>query len=65
MKAYRPTIMGTRHMVAACQYLAAEAGRRFTRWRLHVRKRQPRPRGSAPRRMKAIIPKANPNDERA
>src|SRR5436853_5855489 len=26
MKAHRPTIMGTRHMVAACQYLAAEAG---------------------------------------
>jgi gamma-glutamyltranspeptidase / glutathione hydrolase len=24
--AHRPTIMGTRHMVAACQYLAAEAG---------------------------------------
>src|ERR1700730_4370235 len=26
MQAHRPTIMGTRHMVAACQYLAAEAG---------------------------------------
>ena len=26
MKAHRPTIMGTHHMVAACQYLAAEAG---------------------------------------
>ena len=26
MKAHRPTIMGTRHMVSACQYLAAEAG---------------------------------------
>ena len=26
MKAHRPTIMGTRHMVAATQYLAAEAG---------------------------------------
>ena len=26
MKAHRPTIMGTRHMIAACQYLAAEAG---------------------------------------
>src|SRR5438105_11094273 len=25
MKAHRPTIMGTRHMAAACQYLAAEA----------------------------------------
>src|SRR5262245_14991435 len=25
MKAHRPTIMGTRHMVSACQYLAAEA----------------------------------------
>ena len=24
--AHRPTIMGTRHMVAACQYLASEAG---------------------------------------
>jgi gamma-glutamyltranspeptidase / glutathione hydrolase len=24
--AHRPTIMGTRHMVSACQYLAAEAG---------------------------------------
>src|SRR5215510_8889178 len=24
--AHRPTIMGTRHMMAACQYLAAEAG---------------------------------------
>src|SRR6266567_8947585 len=29
MKANRPTIMGTRHMVAACQYLAAEAGFRI------------------------------------
>src|SRR3954451_12909285 len=29
MKAHRPTIMGTRHMVAACQYLAAEAGFRI------------------------------------
>src|SRR6202163_860833 len=29
MKAYRPTIMGTRHMVAACHYLAAEAGFRI------------------------------------
>src|SRR5258708_9849768 len=26
MKAHRPTIMGTRHMVVSCQYLAAEAG---------------------------------------
>jgi gamma-glutamyltranspeptidase/glutathione hydrolase len=26
MKAHRPTIMGTHHMIAACQYLAAEAG---------------------------------------
>ena len=26
MKSHRPTIMGTRHMVAATQYLAAEAG---------------------------------------
>ncbi len=26
MQAHRPTIMGTRHMVSACQYLAAEAG---------------------------------------
>jgi gamma-glutamyltranspeptidase/glutathione hydrolase len=26
MRSYRPTIMGTRHMVAATQYLAAEAG---------------------------------------
>ncbi len=26
MEAHRPTIMGTRHMVAACHYLAAEAG---------------------------------------
>src|SRR5262249_24952734 len=26
MKAHRPTIMGTRHMIAATQYLAAEAG---------------------------------------
>jgi gamma-glutamyltranspeptidase/glutathione hydrolase len=26
MKAHRPTIMGTRHMISACQYLAAEAG---------------------------------------
>jgi len=26
MKAHRPTIMGTRHMIVACQYLAAEAG---------------------------------------
>ena len=25
MKAHRPTIMGTRHMASACQYLAAEA----------------------------------------
>jgi gamma-glutamyltranspeptidase/glutathione hydrolase len=25
MQAHRPTIMGTRHMVSACQYLAAEA----------------------------------------
>src|SRR5438046_3009263 len=25
MKAHRPTIMGIRHMVSACQYLAAEA----------------------------------------
>ena len=29
MKAHRPTIMGTRYMVAACQYLAAEAGFRI------------------------------------
>ena len=29
MKAHRPTIMGTRHMVAACHYLAAEAGVRI------------------------------------
>src|SRR5438445_1981297 len=29
MKAHRPTIMGTRHMIAACQYLAAEAGFRI------------------------------------
>src|SRR5262249_36868824 len=29
MKAHRPTIMGTHHMVAACQYLAAEAGLRI------------------------------------
>ena len=29
MQAHRPTIMGTRHMVAACQYLAAEAGFRI------------------------------------
>src|SRR3981189_347418 len=29
MKAHRPTIMGTRHMVAATQYLAAEAGFRI------------------------------------
>src|SRR5262245_8061734 len=29
MTAHRPTIMGTRHMVAACQYLAAEAGFRI------------------------------------
>src|SRR5262247_2889009 len=29
MKAHRPTIMGTRHMVTACQYLAAEAGFRI------------------------------------
>jgi gamma-glutamyltranspeptidase / glutathione hydrolase len=29
MKAHRPTIMGTRHMVVACQYLAAEAGFRI------------------------------------
>ena len=26
MKAHRPTIMGTRHMIVACHYLAAEAG---------------------------------------
>ena len=26
MKSHRPTIMGTRHMVSATQYLAAEAG---------------------------------------
>ena len=26
MTAHRPTVMGTRHMVAACHYLAAEAG---------------------------------------
>jgi gamma-glutamyltranspeptidase/glutathione hydrolase len=29
MQAHRPTIMGTRHMVAACQCLAAEAGFRI------------------------------------
>lgn len=29
MKAHRPTIMGTRHMVAATQYLAAETGFRI------------------------------------
>ena len=29
MRAHRPTIMGTRHMVVACQYLAAEAGFRI------------------------------------
>src|SRR5262245_50003922 len=29
MKAHRPTIMGTRHMFAATQYLAAEAGFRI------------------------------------
>src|SRR3954463_9983771 len=29
MKAHRPPLMGTRHMVAACQYLAAEAGFRI------------------------------------
>ena len=29
MKAHRPTIMGTRHMVAATQHLAAEAGFRI------------------------------------
>src|SRR5262245_64785581 len=29
MKAHRPTILGTRHMVAACHYLAAEAGFRI------------------------------------
>jgi gamma-glutamyltranspeptidase/glutathione hydrolase len=29
MKAHRPTIMGTRHMVVACQYLASEAGFRI------------------------------------
>lgn len=29
MDAHRPTIMGTRHMVAACHYLAAEAGFRI------------------------------------
>src|ERR1051325_8098740 len=29
MAAHRPTIMGTRHMVAATQYLAAEAGFRI------------------------------------
>jgi len=29
MKAHRPTILGTRHMVAACQYLAAQAGFRI------------------------------------
>ena len=29
MKSHRPTIMGTRHMVAASQYLAAEAGFRI------------------------------------
>ena len=29
MKSHRPTIMGTRHMVAATQYLAAEAGFRI------------------------------------
>ena len=27
MKAHRPTIMGTRHMASATQYLAAEAPR--------------------------------------
>src|SRR4029450_3325417 len=26
MKSHRPTIMGTRHMISATQYLAAEAG---------------------------------------
>src|SRR5262245_19851010 len=26
MRAYRQTVMGTRHAVAACHYLAAEAG---------------------------------------
>src|SRR5262245_64399474 len=26
MKAHRPTIMGTRYMIVACHYLAAEAG---------------------------------------
>src|SRR6476661_1167379 len=26
MQAHRPTIMGTRHMAAACHYLAAEVG---------------------------------------
>jgi gamma-glutamyltranspeptidase/glutathione hydrolase len=29
MQAHRPTIMGTRHMVAACHYLVAEAGFRI------------------------------------
>jgi gamma-glutamyltranspeptidase/glutathione hydrolase len=29
MKSYRPTIMGTRHMISATQYLAAEAGFRI------------------------------------
>src|SRR6478672_13685389 len=29
MKSHRPTIMGTRHMVAATHYLAAEAGFRI------------------------------------
>jgi gamma-glutamyltranspeptidase/glutathione hydrolase len=29
MKAHRPTIMGTRHMIAATQYLAAQAGFRI------------------------------------
>src|SRR4029078_2540640 len=29
MKAHRPTIMGTRHMASATQYLAAEAGFRI------------------------------------
>src|SRR5436190_11146629 len=29
MKAHRPTIMGTRHMISATQYLAAEAGFRI------------------------------------
>lgn len=26
MPAHRPTVMGTRHMVSACHYLAAEVG---------------------------------------